>query len=235
MVPRVDSAFLTYYVPNAEWTYTDSLVQGVRNTFSDVLSLTIVYQRQSKFLINNILLPILMMVSINMLVFVIPPDAGERLSYSITCLLAVAVYLTIVGENLPKSSSPMPIFCSYLTAMIVLSVSMCVLTILNLHFYHKDEHKLPPKLIQSVVAVLRCRFCRIQPSSQNEVGDFTAELAKTPVDRFKTEFSWKEVCYTFDVVWVVIVSVVSVIVNVYFLLVLQEENYSRDSLIRNNE
>lgn len=36
--------------------------------------------------------------------FVLPPDSGERMGYSLTTLLAYAVYLTMAADSLPTVS-----------------------------------------------------------------------------------------------------------------------------------
>ena len=96
----------TYFTEHVEWTYRFSNVETITNEYSDIIHLALGFRRESSFLLINVLLPILLMATINILVFIIPPDAGERISYSVTVLLALAVYLTIVGENLPKTSRP---------------------------------------------------------------------------------------------------------------------------------
>ena len=115
-----------------------------------MLVVNIGFQRQANFLIINVLLPILMMATMNILVFVIPPESGERISHAITVLLAVAVYLTIVEENLPKSSSPMPIFCYYLTIVVALNVSMCCLKVVNFANISQGRRHYPSYVVSTL-------------------------------------------------------------------------------------
>jgi len=219
----------SFYSRSAEWTYSDSLVQVYSTRYYDLLIVNIGFQRQANFLIINVLLPILMMAVMNILVFVIPPESGERISYAITALLAVAVYLTIVGENLPKSSSPMPIFCFYLTTVVALNVSMCFLTVVNLRIYHKDVGSIPPTWCRRLVQIIYCSRSRYRRSSTNQAIsrsssdtlDSIAELQKVHEDTHNVKVSWKDVSYVVDVVLVVFYVLVSVIVNVCFILILQ--------------
>ncbi|XP_060559571.1 5-hydroxytryptamine receptor 3A-like [Ruditapes philippinarum] len=80
--------------------------------------------------------PIIFLAYLNNVVFVIPAECGERISYSITVLLAIAVYLTIVGDNLPKTSFPMAYFSYYLLALLITSICITLATIFNLRIYH---------------------------------------------------------------------------------------------------
>ena len=236
-----DKASTFFYSRNAEWAYSDSFVQVNPTTLSNLIIVKIGFQRQANFLIINVLLPILMMATMNILVFVIPPESGERISYAITVLLAVAVYLTIVGENLPKSSSPMPIFCFYLTIVVALNISMCCLTIVNLRIYYKDGESCPPAWCRCLVKIILCRRGRYRRKGARQAEEsFSSDTLRSNVelqgvheDTNKAELSWKDVSYVLDGVLIVFYILVSVIVNVCFILILQSSkndyiDYLRD-------
>ncbi|XP_055954375.1 neuronal acetylcholine receptor subunit alpha-7-like [Patella vulgata] len=52
----------------------------------------------------NIILPVLFLSFMGALVFMLPADAGEKISLAITILLAYIVFLTIVSESMPQTS-----------------------------------------------------------------------------------------------------------------------------------
>ena len=70
-------------------------------------------ESHSMYVIINIILPILFLNQLNVLVFMLPAESGERVSYSLTVLLSIAVFMTIVGDTLPRTSEPTPLI-SYL-------------------------------------------------------------------------------------------------------------------------
>jgi hypothetical protein len=39
------------------------------------------------------------------MVFKLPPDSGEKMGFSLTVLLAYAVYLTIISDDMPSTST----------------------------------------------------------------------------------------------------------------------------------
>ena len=45
----------------------------------------------------------------SLLVFYLPPDCGEKLTLSITNLLALVVFQQIIAENMPPSGDDSPI------------------------------------------------------------------------------------------------------------------------------
>ena len=221
--------YTIFYSRSAEWTYSESRVHVYSALYNDVLIVKIGFQRQANFLIINVLLPILMMATMNILVFVIPPESGERISYAITVLLAVAVYLTIVGENLPKSSSPMPIFCFYLTIVVALNISMCFLTTVNLRIYYKDGESCPPAWCRCLVKIILCRCNRYRRKLTHQVNTkFSSDVHnhKDEQQTVRTHITepivtWKDVSYLIDAVLIVFYILVSAIVNVYFIVLLQ--------------
>jgi hypothetical protein len=95
------------------------------------------------------------------LVFILPVESGERVSYAITVLLSIAVFLTLVGDNIPKSSKPMSLFSYYLLFDLILSTVIVFATIVNLKVYHQHVDKPVPKWLSRTVRKLKC--CKTTP------------------------------------------------------------------------
>ena len=61
-------------------------------------------KRLATYYIVSVVFPVLFLSLTATLVFALPADSGEKMGTSITVLLSFAVYLTIVSENIPKTS-----------------------------------------------------------------------------------------------------------------------------------
>ncbi|XP_060600782.1 neuronal acetylcholine receptor subunit alpha-3-like [Ruditapes philippinarum] len=127
-----------YFTENGEWALekaetVSGLIDEQFPTFVIVLEL----RRRPTFVIVNVILPILFMGLLNALVFFLPASSGERVSFAMTVLLAIAVFLTLVGDNMPKTSQPMSTICYFLLTNLVLSSLIMIVTVLNLNLYHK--------------------------------------------------------------------------------------------------
>ena len=68
--------------------------------------------------------------------FFLPPESGERISLTITILLAVAVFLELVNATLPRNSDTIPILAIFFIVMMALSVLSLMTTciILVIHY-----------------------------------------------------------------------------------------------------
>ena len=106
------------------------------------------------------LLPISVMGVLNLLVFFLPVESGERVSYSMTLLLAIAVFLTIAADHLPKTSFPtISVLSIKLLVDMMISGLALFFTIVGLHFYHNDEESPVPGWIAAMTKVLLCTRC----------------------------------------------------------------------------
>ena len=107
-------------------------------------------------MIVNIVLPILFLCILNVLVFILPAESGERVSYAITVLLAIAVFMTIISDTLPKKSEPLPLISYFLIIDLIVSALTSLFTILNLRIYHKREGKAFPRWLSGMYRFLTC-------------------------------------------------------------------------------
>ena len=82
--------------------------------------------------------------------FLLPSDSGERIGFSVTMLLLLAVFLTIVSDRLPELSNP-SILGLILLLQLCMSGLILVFVIFGLRCYHKDNEKPVPVWIQRTI------------------------------------------------------------------------------------
>ena len=109
-----------YYTPkNQEW-YVDKVAveRHVKQyaccvePYPDV-TFTIQMTRRSLFYIINLIFPCLLIYAVSFLGFFLPVDSGEKVNLEITILLALVVFLLIVGETLPPTPDGIPVLGTY--------------------------------------------------------------------------------------------------------------------------
>ena len=126
-------------------------------------------ERKPQYIIINVVLPIFFLCILNVLVFLLPAESGERVSYAITVLLSIAVFMTIVSDTLPKTSEPLPLISYLLMISLVISSLIAVVTIFNLRLFHKTPDIVVPNWLIRVYKTLRWSACKRRCNKRNKV------------------------------------------------------------------
>ena len=58
-------------------------------------------------------MPCLLITSVGLLVFLLPPATGEKMSLGITVLLSLCVFLMMVADRMPATSESVPLIGKY--------------------------------------------------------------------------------------------------------------------------
>lgn len=150
-----DVVGLSYFYPNGAWELVDSATKVEVIGFTTNFIVKLVIRRLPRYVTINIIIPLICLSFLNMLVFLIPTDSGERISFCITLLLSIAVFLTIVSADLPKTSTPMSMFCYYLLGILFMSTFITIAVIFSLRIYYTDESKPINEYWKRLVSLLR--------------------------------------------------------------------------------
>ena len=105
-----------YYKPkNQEWHVDKVTVERHEKTYACCIepypdvTFTIHMTRRSLFYIVNLIFPCLLIYAVSFLGFFLPVESGEKVNLQITILLALVVFLLIVGETLPPTPDAIPV------------------------------------------------------------------------------------------------------------------------------
>ncbi|KAH9488936.1 Neuronal acetylcholine receptor subunit beta-4 [Bulinus truncatus] len=131
------------YTNNGEWDLTTADIHLPKNfteTEFPELHITFHLKRRPFFLLLNVILPAIILSFLNIMVFVIPADSGEKISYGITVLLALSVFLSTVGGMLPRSSN-VPMVTVYLFILLIISMLTVINSIIIVYLHHKEERE----------------------------------------------------------------------------------------------
>ena len=67
---------------------------------------SIMFERMSRVYVISIIFPSILLSLSTLLIFVLPPESGEKISLGITNLLAMVVFQELVFSAMPPSGSP---------------------------------------------------------------------------------------------------------------------------------
>lgn len=73
----------------------------------------VLLKRKPLFYLLNLIFPCMLISTMGVLGFLLPPDSGEKVSLEITVLLSLAVFLLVVSETMPPTSETFPFIGQY--------------------------------------------------------------------------------------------------------------------------
>lgn len=65
----------------------------------------ITFQRKTLYYVLNVILPVVLLSFLSSIVFGLPCESGEKVSYALTVLLSYAVFLSIITASMPTTSN----------------------------------------------------------------------------------------------------------------------------------
>ena len=149
-VALTKTAGLHFFTENGEWqvksTNVSTELLTVTNDPLSSIVVTFKLRRRPEFLVLSVLLPIVFLSLLNLMVFVIPVDSGEKIGFGITVLLALSVFMSIISAMLPRSAESMPLMIRYIFCLLIISLLTVVDSIIIVRLHHMEEkgEQLPP-------------------------------------------------------------------------------------------
>ena len=136
LIPVANSVSTGGYGAHGEWELESTSSEYRLMTFGGIsfsrLYYHFIFRRQPAFYLLNVIVPVVLMSLLTPLVFVLPEESGERVSYSVTMLLSLSVFMGIVAGQLPQSSEPLPVTVVYLFVLLIHSGMCVVCTVIHL-------------------------------------------------------------------------------------------------------
>lgn len=111
---------MEYYQENGQWEYLSfetSITDENRDArYYSMSNVIFKFRRRPQFIVFNTIIPMILLAFMSCLTFYVSIDAGEKIGYCLTVMLAYAVYLTIVSDNMPTTSVKTSILSEYITS-----------------------------------------------------------------------------------------------------------------------
>ncbi|XP_069102883.1 neuronal acetylcholine receptor subunit alpha-6-like [Argopecten irradians] len=202
---------MDFYAEHGEWEVTETSV-AVITAYNQILYKLGIKRRPMYFSLS-LIIPILLLCFLNPFVFLLPASSGERISYTITMFLSLAVYMSIIGDSLPRVSENMARMSIFLLVTLIYSTCLILLTILTLRYEaitHVDEF---PKFIRKLTFCFlgkkknkvlngRLNFV-VEKEKNNEVENPSFDVGKDDVMRLINYFLFftSQLCTIILITW----------------------------------
>lgn len=177
-------------------------------------------QRRTAFYISSLIIPMFSISLLMGLVFLLPPESGERVGFITTVLLSYIVFLTIIQDKLPESSEPSLSIIGYILSICVLNGAITTaLVILGLRLHNSSNDQPVPQFIRKIVSCKR-KGTKVENSDVDKPNiPFDAKSDSTDIN--EGDITWTDVGNFFDKLCMIICTLeIIVLIIVYFYLVL---------------
>ncbi|XP_071096168.1 acetylcholine receptor subunit alpha-1-B-like [Haliotis cracherodii] len=131
---------------NGEYTMVHTNITTVTNEkkHQTELRFSVTFTRKSLYYIQLCVLPVILLSILNLAVFLVPSESGEKMTLGISVFLSYAVFLTIIHGFLPEISDTISIYGIYLSVMVCLKVLTLLLSVAVLNIHHNKSQQPPP-------------------------------------------------------------------------------------------
>lgn len=148
------------------------------------ITFNITIRRRTLFYTINLIMPCIAISCLTVLVFYLPSDSGEKITLSISILLALTVFFLLLSDINPPTSIVIPLIGKYLLfTMIVVTMSI-FLTVytLSVHFRSPATHKMSPWIKRVFTEILPKILCMKRPIVNRKRKISGTEIRETDVD-----------------------------------------------------
>ncbi|NP_001079601.1 acetylcholine receptor subunit alpha-1-A precursor [Xenopus laevis] len=139
-------------------------------------------QRLPLYFIVNVVIPCLLFSFLTGLVFYLPTDSGEKITLSVSVLLSLVVFLLVIVELIPSTSSAVPLIGKYMLFTMVFVIASIVITVIVINTHHRSPstHIMPQWLkkifIETIPRVMFFSTMKRPAQDQHKKKIFTEDI-----------------------------------------------------------
>ncbi|CAH8866811.1 unnamed protein product [Trichobilharzia szidati] len=127
-------------------------------------------QRRALYYVFNLIVPCLLISGMALMVFMLPPDAGEKISLGVTILLSLTMFLQLVADKLPQTSEAIPLIGIYFSCTMIMCSLSIVFTVLVLNYHHRSADIIAvPPWIRNIVNTYLARLMCMEPPKRSQI------------------------------------------------------------------
>lgn len=241
LTPKIKRVNLGDFKMNGEWDILESFVETKElsengDTFSQIVfQLTV--KRKPKYYVQSVIFPVILISILTVVVFLLPAESGEKISFGLTVLLSLAVLLTLISDKLPTTAVHTSTLGVYLTATLALSTLSIIISVFIVRLHNRNPPDNVPSWLKRVfIAVsspcfhkqksavddVNGRKIRVQmasgSNSEKAMDGILHEMAVKNDESFN--YNCSDLAHMLDQFFLIIFLVVTLLMTVIFLFVL---------------
>jgi len=182
---------ITEIEENIQWQLTDSSVESsVSDDLNSRLKYTMTLVRRPMYFLIVMIAPVVLLGFMNVFAFYINIEEG-RVGFAMNAMLTYSIFLTLVGDNLPRSSDPMSLLSYYLVCEVGVSGIITVLSIFSVRMHVKEDDLEVPRTVLTFISCICCNICK-NPNAANQVAPEDAEYEKKKKKAEQDSLPWMQ-------------------------------------------
>ena len=122
LVPLQTQGTLEQLTPNSAWMLTGYSFSRSFYHSVPIVDIKIQLQRRPEFYLYTIIAPLILLSILNIGVFIVPTESGEKGSIAVTIFLSYGVFMMTISNELPDNSINLSYLLIYILLLLLLSV-----------------------------------------------------------------------------------------------------------------
>jgi hypothetical protein len=187
-----NKSLLTYFIPTSDWELISYKQYILKVEMSRTFVLELSIKRRPLYNIVTVILPTMLFALMNPMVFILPVESGERVSFGMTILLAYAIFLTLVASSVPVSSNPICVLLVLMVFIMIISGVIVIWVIISINYYYRQDTN----------GVSSCMKRLLLYYHRNDKANYVKDGLCITSENFR--FSGKDVSRTLDAIFITI-------------------------------
>ncbi|KAH9498917.1 Neuronal acetylcholine receptor subunit alpha-10 [Bulinus truncatus] len=144
------------------------------------LSFTIIFRRRSTFYNYILILPCILLTSLTLVLFWIPPESPAKMMLGINIFVAFFLLMLLMEANLPPSAAKVPLLGTYYCLNMILITLSSFLNIIAVHFSFYGPRRPLPHCLRMVMfeffAKILCMDSLVSQFRDKTISELTSRL-----------------------------------------------------------
>ena len=213
---------------NSEWKLVGIHAIRVDYFVAHLYDIVIELDRRTEFILYSVVSPLILLSILNIGVFIVPIDSGEKGSIAVTLFLSYGIFVSAISNDLPHNSIDVSYFLIYIQILLWYSVFAVIYSFTESWIYanHADD-------IVNVCTVFKRKSSNkqgiLEDSKINldKAREVTMDNVATSVQSTTTvgKITWKELLRRIDAgLFIISIFAVSISTSVFFLCISRRNN-----------
>ncbi|NP_001161495.1 acetylcholine receptor alpha subunit precursor [Saccoglossus kowalevskii] len=183
--PSQDTVAMWSNTQSSEWYIDETSVIGSlydhNNKSWGKISATFTLRRMPLYYLINIVLPCVVMALLTVLLFLLPSDCGEKMSFGVSILISISVFTLLVADIMPATSDSVPLIMRFLIFDLVFVAGSIVASVFVLRVHHRSKGNLSIKPWMRKLFMVCLPYCLfMEPKTKlSKVRNCQAEIKKS--------------------------------------------------------